>query len=398
MTLAEGHDIEVHEETTTTAHLVLPAQSKFSKAEQEEAIAGGTSPEFLKKTLYDPAPPARPPVVESAATAVRDKARTSEALTEAGREAIQRALSFLENSIDEDGIWPSVRYMLSNPDGPRHWERTPYLSALGALALKSCRDARANALRDRTRTYLYHSIEYPGIWRYWRHIPPDFDSTSICSLAAGPHPWLLLGRNVERILEYRDEEGRFLTFMLAENEPDVLARLRRNVDLVVNANIIAYLGDHPETKNAQRWVETLIRENRPARNFDGSPTLSPGYPYSVTAYYATARARIYAKPAFADLGPTMVDRIMDCRDAAGEFGNTLLSAQAVSALNMLGRLESREAERSLELFVDTQRLDGSWPEFLAWDIPSIGFASEALTTAFCIEAIECCISPAQSDH
>ena len=386
VTLAEDHDIEVHEETATTAHLVLPAQSRYSKAEREEAKTSGNSPAFLKKTLYDPAPPARPPVDEHAATAVRTKPRTREALAEAGRVATQRGLAFLETAIKEDGIWPSVRYMLSNPDGPRHWERTPFLSALGALALKRCRDDRAKTLRIRTRAYLLNSVEYPGVWRYWRHLPPDLDSTSLCSLALGPHPWFLTGRNVDRILKYQDDEGRFLTWMSAKNEPEVLPIFRSDADLIVNANTIAYLGDHPETRNAQRWVLASIEAGSPTRR-------SAWYPDSMALYYAIARASVYAKPAFADLKPALAARIRDCGDARGNFGDILLTAQAITALDMIGGLKTREARHSLERFVDSQRPDGSWPEYLAWDIghPSVGIASEALTTAFCIEALESCL-------
>ena len=391
ITLAKEHDIEVHEETPTTAHLVLPPKSRVSKADRKAATTGGSSMKYLKKTLSDPAPPPRPAVGEPAAGLTGNKARTSETLAGAGRAAIQRGLGFLETTIKEDGMWPSVRYVLSNPDGVRHWERSPFLSALGALALKRCRAVQAKALRVRTRAHLYSSIEYPGVWRYWRHVPPDLDSTAICSLAAGPHPWFLLGRNVERILEYRNEDGLFMTWMRAEGEPDVNPNLRYDADLVVNANIIAYLGDHEDTREAQHWVETSLEKDSPDR-------LSTWYPDSMALYYATARASFYSRPAFTQLRPTLAERIMDCRDSSGDFDNILLNAQAVSALNMLERLESEEARRTLERLVDSQRGDGSWPEYLAWDIPGVGFASEALTTAFCIEALECCIPPDMPDR
>ncbi len=390
VTLPQGHAVEVHEETDTVAHLVLPAKSRFSEADRKAAMTGETSLEYLCKTLSNPAPPARPPVERPAAVSIRNKAGLPEALAKAGRAAIRSGLEFLETAVAEDGSWHAIRYMLSDPKGPRHFETTPFTSALGALALERCGDVRAKAICARTRAYLFSSVEYPGVWRYWRHLPPDLDSTAVCSLAVGPHPWFLLGRNVERLLANRGEDGRFMTWMLEENEPDIAASMRRNVDIVVNANIIAYLGDHPETRDAQQWVAISIEEDHPARLFNHSPTLSTLYPHSMAAYYATARASSCARPAFAQLRPVLAERIMGYRDAGGDYGDILLTAQAVSALDMIGSLESGETQYQIGRFVDSQREDGSWPEHLAWDVPLMGMASELLTTAFCIEALERC--------
>jgi len=60
VTLPEEHGFHLHEETHAETHVVLPPRSKLSDAEREEARAGATSLEFLKKTMYDPAPPIRP--------------------------------------------------------------------------------------------------------------------------------------------------------------------------------------------------------------------------------------------------------------------------------------------------------------------------------------------------
>ena len=61
VTMAEDHQIHVHEETYATTHLVLPPRSKFTGAEREEAKNGAASLDFLRKTMYAPAPPLRAP-------------------------------------------------------------------------------------------------------------------------------------------------------------------------------------------------------------------------------------------------------------------------------------------------------------------------------------------------
>ena len=385
VTLAEDHEIHVHEETYSSTHLVLPPRSKLSEAERKAARTGATSLEFLRKTLYDPAPPLRP---ASEPVGARSTAATRKAVAGAGRESIRRGLDFLESTIDKNGAWHCIRFNTANPDIPRHFERPPFVSALCVLALESCNEIRAKAICTATKRYLVDTIEYPGLWRYYSHLPQDLDSTALCSLVIGNHPWILLGRNVPKIVGNRDEEGRFLTWVLAEDEPDVVSRFRLEADPVVNANVIAYLGDHPETKNAQRWLETLIADG-------GVEDSSKWYPDAVSIYYAISRAVLRVQPSLDHLLPMLADRIVGLKDKSRGFGNVLQTAQAVSALHNLGGLEAIDAKHHVQRFVNSQREDGSWPEllafgdqFLKWGtVGRIGHGSEAVTSAFCIEAL-----------
>ena len=386
VTLAEDHEIHVHEDTATTTHLVVPPPDRFSPAERKEARAGAASLDFLQKTLYDPAPPARPPT--SGPRGMQGRRDTSEALAEAARDSIRRGLVFLESDMDEHGAWRCVRFNLARTDIPRHFEKPPFVSALCVLALESCGEARAKAICDATRNYLVDTIECPGFWRYYRHLPQDLDSTALCSLVIGSHPWIFLGRNVPRMLSNRDEEGRFLTWILEEDEPDVASRFRIEADPVVNANVIAHLGDHRETRDAQRWLEALIGEGM----VEGT---SKWYPDTVTTYYAASRAMVRGRPALHNLRLTLGGRILDLFEERGEAGDILQTSQVVSALYNVGMLERIDAGQLMERFLDSQHEDGSWPELLAfgdqtlrWGIlGQIGHGSEAITSAFCIEAM-----------
>ena len=385
--LAEDHTIHVHEETDTATHLVLPPRSKVSEEEREAARTGAASLAFLRKTLHDPAPPLRPPTPQRARRL--RSAATPAALARTGRDSIRRGLEFLETTIDENGAWHCIRFNMADPDIPRHFERPAFVSALCVLALERCGDARAKAMCTATKAYLTDTIEYPGLWRYYRHLPQDLDSTTLCSLVIGTHPWIVLGRNVPAIVANRDDNGLFGTWVLAEGEPDVVAPFRIEADPVVNANVIAYLGDRPETRDAQRWLEGLIAEG----SLDGS---SKWYPDTVAICYAIARAIIRAAPALERSRSILAERILNLRDEEGGYGNILKTAQAVSALCNVGRLESLDAKRLVEEFTSMQRDDGSWPELLAFGdqylkwgaVGQIGHGSEAVTSVFCIEALE----------
>ena len=385
--LAEGHEIHVHEDTDSATHLVLPPGSMQSEEEREAARTGVASLEFLKKTMYDPAPPKRR--LGGNPAAARLSSLAPKALAEEGRESIRRGLQFLESTIDENGAWHCIRFNVADPDVPRHFERPAFISALCALALQCCDEERARAMCARTRAYLIDTMEYPGLWRYYRHLPQDLDSTALSSLAIGNHPRILLGSNVSTILANRDAQGRFMTWVLAEGEPDVVSRFRIEADPVVNANIIAYLGDHPATMKARAWLETLITEDRLADS-------SKWYPDKVAVYYATTRAMKRSQPALDHMRAIVTDRTLALRDGSGEFGDILQTAQGISALYNVGSLDRIDVRREVERFIGNQREDGSWPELLAfgdkalkWGVMGqFGHGSEAVTSAFCIEALE----------
>ena len=387
VTMAEDHEIHVHEETATATHIVLPPRDRYTREEREEARTGAASLAFLRKTMYDPAPPLRPPSLPGGG--VREIGDTTEAFSEAGRESIHRGLAFLESTIDENGAWHCIRFNVADPNVPRHFERPPFISAFCVLALESCQEAKARSICTATRAYLVDTIEYPGFWRYYRHLPQDLDSTTLCSLVIGTHPWILLGRNIPRILANRDGEGRFMTWMLEGDEPDVVSRFRIEADPVVNANVIAYLGDRPETRDAQRWLEALITEGHLKDS-------SKWYPDEIAVCYAVARAVVRVSPALDPLRPVLAERVLSLRDDQGDFDNVLQTAQAVSALSDVGCLESIDANRQMKHILRSQREDGSWPELLAFGdqmlkfgaVGQIGHGSEAVTTAFCIEALE----------
>ena len=387
VTMAEGHEIHVHEETHNTTHVVLPPRSKYTKAEQEEARTGASSLEFLRRTMYDPAPPLRPPALQE--ESVPTGAVTHDALAASGRESIRRGLEFLESTIDEKGAWHCIRFNVADPNIPRHFEKPAFITAYCVLALECCREERARSICAAGRAYLADTVEYPGFWRYYRHLPQDLDSTTLSSLVIGTHPWMLLGRNVPQILANRDAEGRFMTWMLTEDEPEVVSRFRIEADPVVNANVIAYLGDRPETRDAQRWLESLVTEG----DLEGA---SKWYPDEVAIYYAIARAMHRARPVLDSLRPALADRVLGLRDGNGDFGDILQAAQAVSVLHGIGGLERIDAKRQAERLLSSQREDGSWPELLAFGdqmlkwgaVGQIGHGSEAVTSAFCIEALE----------
>ena len=329
------------------------------------------------------------------------------------RAAVERGFDFLEGAVGSDasalgadGGWPFWRYPTTELTGDREIEYPPLVAALGLLALDASRHPRAGALVARTRDFLRHWIRYPGVWSYQRAMTPNFDDTAINGLAVGPHPWLrmgsLRGLNFDVFLANRDDRGRFVTWAQGKDWPPGLENI---FDVVVNANVLAYMGDHPETHAARCWVETLFVERREAEGL-------AYYPEPFDLHFAMARATCFRDGLFSDLRPTLVSRILERLDADVGIADPMRTAQALSALDMLG-FDLDEAVRSavLQRLLEMQCPDGSWPPCLVWNEPtgwaiwaaargyryyvskSWGFASEVLTTAFCIESMERSLGP-----
>lgn len=385
----EGFAIEVHEETDQITHLVLPPKDKMSVAERTEAKTGATSLEFLKRTMSDPAPPKRPAEPNRIFTNLRRLDPV--VLATAGRESIIRGLHFLRGTVAQSGAWHCIRFNVADPDVPRHYERPPFISAFCVLALSRSKESVARALCTQTQHYLVDTMEYPGFWRYYRHLPQDLDSSSLCSLVLDTHPWIGLGRNIPPMLANRDDQGCFKTWVLNENEPSVVAPFRIEADPVVNANVIAYLGDLAETKKAQSWLTELICDGTKLTG------LSKWYPDLASMFYAIARSLVRVPFGPKELSSVLADKILSLTDDDETFDNVLQAAQAVVALHNIGQLNRLDVPRQIEYFVNSQQADGSWPELLAFGdqsrrwgvVGEIGHGSESVTTAFTVEAQEC---------
>lgn len=295
-------------------------------------------------------------------------------LRTAALEAVAHGLDSLRESVEGNGAWPLEWH---RPTGPAESKTPPFLTGLGVLALDVCDHRQARSILSRSRDFLVSSMEYPGLWRWPPH-PLDLDSTGVCALALGPHshPWMFFGRSIPRILSCRDDRGRFPLWtghLGPFGIPD-----DNDYDPVINANVIAYLGDRAETRPAQRWIESLITENRV------SDATSTWYA-PMDLYYIVSRAIRTGAPAFEGLRAILPARIVSASP-----DNALRVAQAVSALCVLSdTAHVAFLRRCAEKLIDMQQPDGGWPscEFTRAPGGVRIHLSRPLTTANCIEAL-----------
>jgi hypothetical protein len=306
------------------------------------------------------------------------------------QEALLRGIAFLESRQCEDGEIPVDIYW------PGYSRRDPsvFPTALAALAL-SC-EPRAQPIVQRALDFLEQQQERGGLWRHRRRghvqyhqLPPDLDDTACASVALR-----LGGRaapdNVRHFLANRDRRGRFRTWRLT------LGQLRRplttalfflrtdaspfDVDPVVNANVLFYLGRRPETEAALEYVLQILRSNAEASSdkwYDRAP---------VVRYFFSRALRAIAPEA----GEMLVARTL-----AGTPTDALEAA--LDACTLI------EWDRTPDLapLLRWQLPNGGWPRSPLYtsrpSLPDGSFAprgpmlpiwgSEELTTVFCVEAL-----------
>lgn len=167
--------------------------------------------------------------------------------------ALTIACDWLGNVVGPDGCWPSQRVpvLADESPGPAIEERTPFVAAVGLLALEGISRPDSPELAmliDRSRGFLVRTMRSPGIWAYLDGFVPDCDDTACASMAlSGAHPWIAFGRNRGLGLAARVPDGRFRTWMAGP-------RADLDIDAVVNANMIAWLGEHTDCRGAADFV------------------------------------------------------------------------------------------------------------------------------------------------
>jgi hypothetical protein len=234
-------------------------------------------------------------------------------------------------------------------------------------------------MTNKAISFLTDEMRDLGLFQYYtskniRSLDFDLDDTACASVVLqGSHPVFDGGHNFECFMENRDEAGLFYTWVGG-------AAVENDVDSVVNANVVLYLGDRDETRSACRYLIDTI---------EGSSE-SDSYRYyldDMTLYYAVSRAYAYGAPSLGGASEAIIEKVLQRSQNDGSFGNELVTACAVCSLANYeydGIARLREAARYLEA---RQRADGSWHRVAMFCQPGMYYGSEELTTALCLEAL-----------
>ena len=293
-------------------------------------------------------------------------------------DAIARAVGFLADQQLPYGEFRTWRCTDRLLEGEASFESSPYATTYVLYSLSFAHDPRIAGMAGRALGFLAEEMEPPGLWRYYssrspRTLPPDLDDTACAAFALRhSHDDVRLGLHLRPILANRDPDGLFKTF---------LTDGRNNVDAVVNANVLFYLGEREETQAACEHVRRVVAEGREAHaSLYGIDDLF--------FYYVLSRACFQGVRSLGSCRDLVVERIAARQHEDGSFGDELATALAIVTLCNFGRSEPDALARAVQHLLGRQREDGSWPRSTFYiDFESGFYGSEELTTAFAVEAL-----------
>ncbi len=298
--------------------------------------------------------------------------------------ALTRAVQFLESAQLEHGEFPTYVHLDVHFQTEGRYDSSPFVTSFVVYAL-SFLEADATRMLEKATMFLLEECEAPGVWRYWtsrspKRIDADLDDTACISFALRRiAPDLDFGNATQAILSARRPDGLFRTWLRPEGQPN-------DVDSVVNANVLLWLGDRPETEPVAAKLQQILAA--------GAETGSYYYYLDDLAlYYAIARAHANGCRSLAGCRRSGLERLGARRRDNGSFGDELQTALALCALlDWCAGPESR-VDRTVEWLIGAQRADGGWasrafctgPE--PPGPPSYWWGSETLTTALAVEAL-----------
>jgi hypothetical protein len=253
------------------------------------------------------------------------------------------------------------------------------------------------SIRERALDFLASEASDEGVWRHFssseinqEFLPPDVDDTACASAAlrSGGRP---VPSNEALMLANRDRRGLFYTWFTFRPRWSGLAHWRlvwpqlrhastlwplftrtiasiHNVDAVVNANALFYLGHRPETAAVTAYLLKILQEGREG-------TCDTWYPSQFQVWYFFARAME---------GVPEAKRLLRAKLEGAEALTPLDAALAQCTRFYVGMPASRALRNIL---LSTQLSSGAWGAECFYHGLNCWWGSEAMTTAFAIEAL-----------
>lgn len=156
-----------------------------------------------------------------------------------------------------------------------------------------------------------------------------------------------------------------------------------DIDAVVNANVLCYLGEAEETKPVVNWLLQIIKEGKETK-------CDKWYCTPTSVYYFISHCIAIGIKGLEPIRETMISRILALRNNDGSIAVSALE----TALNMCSLINLEYTGEALAQasrhLAQTQQKRGNWPRWrLYYGGPKMlsGYGSEELSTAFCLQAL-----------
>jgi hypothetical protein len=309
-------------------------------------------------------------------------------LRESLTQSISEAVDILCQNQFPSGGFPN--YMSSDREMEKdcRFDHCVFSSTVIGYCLTFSKDEKAIQTLQKIREFLTREMIYPGIWCYWStdsslRIIPDMDDTCCASfLLRKSHPYLLRGESITLLLRNRSEGGLFYTWL--NPSPDF--EEQKDIDSVVNANVVLYLGEREETRKTISFLNRIVLEDREEGTYWY-------YLDNLALYYMMSRAYFNGVRSLHQSADSIVGKVTSMQYQNGSFGDELSTALAMSTLMNYDFNDSAILSKGIEFLLDTQGETGLWKKRAFYAGPrhpcphSVWYGAEALTTALCLEAL-----------
>ena len=238
---------------------------------------------------------------------------------------------------------------------------------------------RRTMMTNKAISFLTEEMRGPGLFQYYtskntNSIGFDLDDTACASVALEQsNPLIAGGCNVEYFLGNRDEAGLFYTWV-----GDTV--LENDVDSVVNANVVLYLGDRDETRSACRYLIETIENDREDDSYSY-------YLDAITLYYTVSRAYAHGATSLGGARARIIEKVLQRSNDDGSFGDELATACSVCSLANFEYEDVTRLRQAARYLEEQQSANGSWRRVAIFCQPGRYYGSEELTTALCLEAL-----------
>ncbi|MUG95827.1 hypothetical protein F7734_27100 [Scytonema sp. UIC 10036] len=304
--------------------------------------------------------------------------------------AIAKGIHFLYENQLPDGEFRTYFAETPNMKSECRFDSSPFVTAAVLYSLGFADNSKVNTIIQRGIDFLIKERQEPGLWKYWTSksttlvhqnlIEPDLDDTSCVSYICQKYGYSnLVEHNLKLILKNRNDLGLFYTWIRNE-------RAKNDIDSVVNANVLLYLGECEEIKNVCHYLNHLILEAQEKQSYWY-------YINDLSLYYALSRAYFNGVHSLQIAGDTIINRVVSTQKENGSWGDDLYTAYAICTLLNFGYGNKTVLSKAVHYLLRRQQDNGSWSRIAIWAGPeppiphSVWWGSQDLTTAVCVEAL-----------
>lgn len=336
-------------------------------------------------------------------------------MTGTDQEKLERAvgsgLIFLKNNQLSSGEFKSYRSTHPTMEDDCEPDSSPFPTALITYSLSFSDSSQAKEMIEKAVNFFLSEMEKGSVWRYWtaqhpyhKNIPPDLDDISYISAILESRS-ISFQSNKKLILANQNRHGLFYTWIiprlifnisywrtaawealkplslyyfwkLNESSPD-------DVDCVVNANVLFYLGERKETAPVIDYLIQVIRNKREG-------CCDKWHLNRFTFYYALTRNYFVGINSLEVVRREVIGRIISSAKTNGMIGDNVLDTALAACALLNLNVFPVELERAVAYLIEQQEDSGFWKRIaLYYGGPKkyYGWGSEELTTGFCLEVL-----------